>query len=192
MGVRLLTAPCAPRSPMPSTITHCALTVVAPIVVWTCLMRSLPLLYFAQRRQSSGRLGRWWLLNATQKVEQCVKTRSLVTKSGSISKMLQELKTGYSICSTLVQQRLATSAANKFAEKADSWFYDFAENYKCSFQREVQSAYYSQESVTVHPIVSCTCYRKLCDDLTQPCKCFSTGSYAASEVETFTAFVNLL
>ena len=31
--------------------------------------------------------------------------------------------------------------------------YNFAENYKCGHQREVQSAYYAQDSATVHPIV---------------------------------------
>ncbi|KAJ8048302.1 hypothetical protein HOLleu_00559 [Holothuria leucospilota] len=29
----------------------------------------------------------------------------------------------------------------------------FSENYKRAFQREVQSAYYSQDAVTIHPIV---------------------------------------
>ena len=30
---------------------------------------------------------------------------------------------------------------------------DFAENYKCSFQNEVQSAYFDQNMVTIHPMV---------------------------------------
>ncbi len=31
--------------------------------------------------------------------------------------------------------------------------YDFAENFKCAHQREVQSAYYSHDSATLHPVV---------------------------------------
>ena len=34
---------------------------------------------------------------------------------------------------------------------------DFAENYKCNFQNEVQSAYFDQNMVTIHPIM---CYYK--------------------------------
>lgn len=39
---------------------------------------------------------------------------------------------------------------------------DFAENYKCSFQNEVQSAYFDQNLVTIHPFMNY--YRKKIDD----------------------------
>ena len=96
-----------------------------------------------------------------------VKKRSLVSKCGSALEFATALKVEAAPISLHLfnkdwqnqQERLLKSNLKAGEVMA---VLDFAENYKCAYQREVQSAYYAQDSSTVHPIV--TYYRcSTCD-----------------------------
>ena len=96
-----------------------------------------------------------------------VKKRALVTKYGTVLEFVKELKAEASSISLHLfnkdwqnqQERLLKSNLKAGEVMA---VLDFAENYVCSYQREVQSAYYAHDSSTVHPIV--TYYRcSTCD-----------------------------
>ena len=87
-----------------------------------------------------------------------IKKRKPILKEGNVTMLVKELKEE--------AQTFAEHLFNKDWQNAQEKMltqnlqpqevlgvYNFAENYKCGHQREVQSAYYAQDSATVHPIV---------------------------------------
>ncbi|KAJ8046204.1 hypothetical protein HOLleu_04813 [Holothuria leucospilota] len=102
----------------------------------------------------------WDMVTATvhSRKKKDVKKRSLVEKSGTMADLIKELKAGTeSFSKHLFQKDWQHQQQNKLkanlgASEAIA-ILDFAENFTCSYQREVQSAYYSHQSATVHPIV---------------------------------------
>ena len=92
------------------------------------------------------------------KTTKTVKKRCLELKSGTFRKLLDELKkeieehAEHLFNKDWQHNQEKTLKENLKADEVLAVF-DFAENYKCSHQREVQSAYYSQDSATLHPVV---------------------------------------
>ena len=88
-----------------------------------------------------------------------VKKRKPIQKQDTIEELLGELKAeAYPHAEHLFNKdwqnmQEADLISNLRADEALG-VYDFAENFKCGHQREVQSAYYSQNSVTIHPVVT--------------------------------------
>uniref|UniRef100_UPI00358E6D50 uncharacterized protein n=1 Tax=Myxine glutinosa TaxID=7769 RepID=UPI00358E6D50 len=104
---------------------------------------------------------RWELVSTTchTKKSTTVKKRSLVTKTGTIEDLVSELKKeagpfAEHVFSKNWQHKQQTKLRANIPTGAVSSVFDFAENYTCTYQRGVQSAYYSHDSATVHPIVS--------------------------------------
>lgn len=87
-----------------------------------------------------------------------VKKRGLVTKTGTITAFVSELKGELQPFTEHLfnkdwQHKQELILRAKLRKDEVLGIFDFAENYKCGYQREVQSAYYSHDSATVHPIV---------------------------------------
>jgi hypothetical protein len=60
-------------------------------------------------------------------------------------------------------QQTQQSACKEQLKPNELMIMDFSENYKCSFQNEVQSAFFDQTLVTIHPIMCY--YRQKVEDL---------------------------
>ena len=103
------------------------------------------------------------------KTTSIIKKRSIITKTGTLDEFIKELKTEASPHALHMfnkdwQQKQYKELKNKLEPGSVISIMDFSENYKCSFQREVQIAYYSQDSATLHPIgnyYNCTTCNKL-------------------------------
>ena len=105
-----------------------------------------------------------------------VKKRKPIQKQDTIEELLGELKAeAYPHAEHLFNKdwqnmQEADLISNLRADEALG-VYDFAENFKCGHQREVQSAYYSQDSVTIHPV--CDVLQLQCLLQTSPGKPYS-------------------
>ncbi len=87
-----------------------------------------------------------------------IKKRTLVRKHGTMKDLLEELKSEVAphaehLFNKEWQHSQFKELRDKLGKKDVLTVWDFSENYKCNFQREVQSAYYSQESATLHPVI---------------------------------------
>lgn len=94
----------------------------------------------------------------TNQIEKQVKKRGLVVKSGTVTDLVKELKDEMEPFAEHLfnkdwQHQQEYNLRMKLGTDEVLGIFDFAENYKCGYQREVQSAYYSHDSATVHPIV---------------------------------------
>ena len=88
-----------------------------------------------------------------------VKKRKPVLKQDTIVEMLAELMTetephAEHLFNKDWQNSQEATLIGKLRADEVLGVYDFAENFKCGHQREVQSAYYAQDSATVHPVVT--------------------------------------
>ncbi|PIK36573.1 hypothetical protein BSL78_26595 [Apostichopus japonicus] len=105
---------------------------------------------------------RWELVSTmyhSNKATKAVKKRSLIIKTGTVKDMIEELKVetvpfAQHLFNKDWQRKQELQLKQNLPSGSVLSILDFAENYKCAYQREVQSAYYSQDSVTVHPIVN--------------------------------------
>lgn len=106
---------------------------------------------------------RWELI--TQKVQKGVdklvdvRTRTLIVKSGNMSELITELKEeGIPFAEHLFnkgwQNKQLQLIRSNLPQDSCLCILDFAENYRCAYQDEVQGAYWTQDSATVHPIVT--------------------------------------
>ena len=91
--------------------------------------------------------------------EKHVKKRKPILKQGTVEDLMKELKT----VTHLHEQHLFNKDWQNQQEKrlisklrVDEALgvFDFAENFMCGHQREVQSVYYEQDSATIHPVVT--------------------------------------
>ncbi|XP_072172303.1 uncharacterized protein [Diadema setosum] len=88
-----------------------------------------------------------------------VKKRSLVTEKGTVADLIKQLKDEANDIAVHLfnkdwQQQQFSKLKTNLPEGAVLSIVDFSENYKCGFQREVQTAYYAQNSATLHPMVN--------------------------------------
>ena len=95
----------------------------------------------------------------TNKGKRTIKRRNLEGKSGTLQKLVNEIKTEVAphaqhLFNKEWQQTQYKELREKLRGNEVLSVWDFSENYKCNFQREVQSAYYSQESATLHPVIT--------------------------------------
>ena len=96
--------------------------------------------------------------NVLHKADNDCEKRSLVAKSGTVANLVNELKDeAHPFAEHLFNKDWRHAQQTKLKAKLGAnealAIFDFAENFKCGYQREVQSAYYSHESATVHPVV---------------------------------------
>ncbi|KAJ8042545.1 hypothetical protein HOLleu_13627 [Holothuria leucospilota] len=114
---------------------------------------------------------RWELVKQVVKGETCksVKKRALLFKSGSMEELLGELMEeadpfpAHLFTKDWQNAQLQVLRSN-LPQKSVLGILDFAENYTCKHQDEAQTAYWTHESATVHPIV--TYYRcPTCNDV---------------------------
>lgn len=105
---------------------------------------------------------RWEMMETQchmQKETKTVKKRGLITKSGTFKEMVDELKdelkpfSEHLFIKDWQHKQQCALQKNLRSDEVLSVF-DFAENFTCYYQREVQSAHYTQESATVHPVVT--------------------------------------
>ena len=92
-------------------------------------------------------------------VEQ-VSRKCLVTKEGSVSSLVNELKTEVRFLAEHLfradwqhAQFTRMRALEPFPANTALMVLDFAENFSCSYQDEVQAAHWHHQQVTLHPIV---------------------------------------
>lgn len=89
-----------------------------------------------------------------------VRKRALVTKTGDLQTMLKELQNEVNMLSEHLfnkdwQNTQLQYLRSNLPKDSCLCILDFAENYTCCYQDEVQGAYWTQNAATVHPIV---CY----------------------------------
>ena len=110
----------------------------------------------------------------TNKVAKQVKKRKPLMKSGTISDLVQQLKEesepfAEHLFNKDWQNRQEKVLKEKLGPTEVLGIFDFAENVKCENQREVQSAYYSHDSATVHPIVAYYKCTECLEPVTESC-----------------------
>ncbi|XP_033630608.1 uncharacterized protein LOC117292604 [Asterias rubens] len=105
---------------------------------------------------------RWTMVTTTcftKKGTKQVKKRKPIEMKGTAMDLVTELKTEIHPFSEHLfnkdwQNNQQKNLLNNIHMDEVLGVYDFAENFKCEHQREVQSAYYAQDSATVHPVVT--------------------------------------
>lgn len=105
---------------------------------------------------------RWEMMETqchTNKETKTVKKRGLIMKAGTFNEFMEELKVELQPFSEHLftkdwQHKQQCLLQKSLQSDEVSSVFDFAENYTCYYQHEVQSAHYTQESATVHPVVT--------------------------------------
>ncbi|XP_071507484.1 uncharacterized protein [Diadema antillarum] len=105
---------------------------------------------------------RWTIIKTTchtKKGTKEVKKRKPIEKQGTVQDLVKELKEEIDPFSEHLFNKDWQGNQEKNLRKNLQMnevlgVYDFAENFKCEHQREVQSAYYSHDAATVHPVVT--------------------------------------
>lgn len=96
----------------------------------------------------------------------------LTDKCGNLHELVEEIKTELAsypnhLFQAKWQQKQFTTASTCPPPSSVVTVMDFAENYTCSIQREVQSAHWYQAQVTIHPVVTYyRCQNNECDNNT--------------------------
>uniref|UniRef100_A0A8C4WX24 Uncharacterized protein n=1 Tax=Eptatretus burgeri TaxID=7764 RepID=A0A8C4WX24_EPTBU len=83
----------------------------------------------------------------------------LVSKSGCVSDLVRELKAETEALAKHVfvanwQQNMYSKISSRLPRNSVTFVLDFAENYACTQQDEIQAAHWAIEQVTIHPIVA--------------------------------------
>ena len=112
--------------------------------------------------QEEIKTNKWKYVKETRKVrnvEKVVTSVQLITEKKKISQVIFELETEAKELSSHLfrakwQQTMFAKAKEEMQPKSAVMVLDFAENYTCSLQSEVQSHHWSLNQVTVHPVVA--------------------------------------
>ena len=114
---------------------------------------------------------RWELVVEEVKTKNSTKTvkkRALVSKTGTVEELITELKEELRPFSEHLfikdfQAHQLQELRQNLPQGSAMSILDFAENYVCRYQDEVQAAYWTQQSATIHPFV--TYYRCSCNSV---------------------------
>ncbi|KAK7106653.1 uncharacterized protein [Littorina saxatilis] len=115
------------------------------------------------RDADQGDLMKWYRWENQMRVirGQPVSRKCLVTKVGDLATLLEELKAEVKFLSQHLfradwQHRQFTTLRNAtpFPQETVMMVLDFAENFTCQYQQEVQAAHWHHDTVTLHPIVA--------------------------------------
>lgn len=88
-----------------------------------------------------------------------MKRKALPTKTGSVADLIEELVVEVLFLAQHLfradwQHRQFKASKEKLKHGTVCMVLDFAENYTCTFQNEVQAAHWNHQQVTLHPIVT--------------------------------------
>ncbi|XP_069137185.1 uncharacterized protein [Argopecten irradians] len=97
--------------------------------------------------------------DSTSNAGKTIKRKILVEKSGSVQDCISEIvEEAASLTEHLFVARWQYNAFRQLKESLPENMLltvaDFSENYKCGYQDEIQSAYYSYQQVSLHPVVA--------------------------------------
>lgn len=123
-----------------------------------------------QQRVQSVSWRKWDLVEEEmKKTKKLTKKRQLVVKAGTLQDLLDELKGEVKVHALHVfnwhwQAKQYSSIKQNLPDKWVVSVWDFAENYSCFFQDEIQLAYWVRNQVTIHPVVNFyKCQNRGCD-----------------------------
>ena len=109
--------------------------------------------------QSEVEWNRWQtVITVNPKTQKNISKRQEVKKSGTREELIDELMEELKFLSIHLfqaqwQQQQFATLNNNIPEKTVSITMDYAENYSCFYQNEIQGAHWSKDSVTVHPCI---------------------------------------